>query len=82
MIDLRLRGSQHKIIYSIAADDGDWYSKLVKIDASTGLVLYTWAKNEHWPSEPTFIPDPSAKGEDDGVIISIVLDGTRQVRKE
>ena len=29
------------------------------------------------PGEPIFLPDPQGKDEDDGVLLSVVLDGTK-----
>jgi len=29
------------------------------------------------PGEPIFVPSPEAKAEDDGVVLSVVLDGKR-----
>lgn len=68
----------YKYAYACAADDGDWYSYLVKVDVRTGMTLGTWRRDEFWPSEPTFIPSPNAVDEDDGVVVSVVLDGLRQ----
>jgi beta,beta-carotene 9',10'-dioxygenase len=67
----------YKYAYACAADEGDWYSYLVKVDVSTGETLGTWRRDEFWPSEPSFIPSPTAAAEDDGVVVSVVLDGLR-----
>ena len=34
-----------------------------------------WRRENHYPSEPVFIPAPGAQVEDDGVLLSAVLDG-------
>jgi len=52
---------------------GDFLDSIVKIDAETGTVL-TWHVAGLYPGEPVFVPAPSAKAEDDGVLLSIVLD--------
>ena len=57
------------------AAPGDWWNTLVKVDVRTGATL-TWARAQHWPSEPVFVADPAgAVGgvEDAGVLLSIVL---------
>jgi torulene dioxygenase len=34
-----------------------------------------WNKPGHTPGEPIFVADPAKTGEDDGVVLSVVLDG-------
>jgi carotenoid cleavage dioxygenase-like enzyme len=46
---------------------------LVKIDVETGS-SQTWDENETYPGEPVFVPDPDGSDEDDGVVLSVVLD--------
>ncbi|XP_078673066.1 beta,beta-carotene 15,15'-dioxygenase-like [Branchiostoma floridae x Branchiostoma belcheri] len=36
-----------------------------------------WSRPNHYASEPSFVPDPNGTEEDDGVILSSVLDGDR-----
>jgi carotenoid cleavage dioxygenase-like enzyme len=50
-----------------------FYNSLVKINAKTGQSRYWHEENCH-PGEPYFIPSPMSKNDEDGVIISIVLD--------
>jgi len=75
--NLRYQSKPYKYAYACGADDGDWYSYLVKVDVSTGRTLGTWRRDEFWPSEPSFIASPDAMAEDDGVVVSVVLDGNR-----
>ncbi len=49
---------------------------LVKLDAQTQQPLY-WHEHGHSPGEAIFIPDPKGKREDDGVLLSVVLDGLK-----
>ena len=49
-------------------------SGILKKDLCHGSDL-VWHKSYHYVSEPTFIPNPDGKKEDDGVITAIVLDG-------
>jgi beta,beta-carotene 9',10'-dioxygenase len=51
----------------------DIYNQLVKIDTKTGSSL-TWYAEGKYPSEPLFAKTPGANTEDDGVILSVVLD--------
>ncbi|KAF7798314.1 hypothetical protein EIP86_009535 [Pleurotus ostreatoroseus] len=48
---------------------------IIKLDMSAGPGASTvWSLPEHTPSEPIFVPRPGAEAEDDGVLLSIVLD--------
>ena len=58
------------------ADPGDFLNRLVKIDVRTGATK-TWSENGCYPGEGVFVAAPDAKAEDDGVLLSVVLD-TRQ----
>lgn len=48
---------------------------IVKFDNVTkkGVI---WEKEAHTPGEPIFVADPEGKAEDDGTLLSVVLDGT------
>ena len=35
----------------------------------------SWYRTAHYPSEPVFVPRPGATAEDDGVVLSVMLDG-------
>ena len=52
---------------------GDFLDSIVKIDTETGTVA-TWHAAGLYPGEPVFVPSPSATAEDDGVLLSVVLD--------
>jgi carotenoid cleavage dioxygenase-like enzyme len=52
---------------------GDFLDSIVKIDTGTGTVA-TWHAAGLYPGEPVFVPSPGAKAEDDGVLLSVVLD--------
>ena len=48
---------------------------LIKYDSQTRTIKM-WSKAGHTPSEPIFIPNPHNTGaEDDGVLLTVVLDG-------
>ena len=48
--------------------------QLVKIDVETGA-FSTWHEDGCLPSEPVFVARPGGTAEDDGVALSVVLDG-------
>lgn len=47
---------------------------LVKFDAETQLPIF-WEAHAQSPGEPIFVADPEGREEDDGVLLSVVLDG-------
>lgn len=51
----------------------DMYNQLLKMDLETGKE-WIWREEGTNPGEPVFIPHPNAKKEDEGVILSVVLD--------
>lgn len=51
---------------------------LVKFDLCKGQRVAYWAVPGHFPGEAKFIPRPGSVEEDDGVLVSPVLDGIAQ----
>ncbi|KAH8727992.1 carotenoid oxygenase [Phaeosphaeriaceae sp. PMI808] len=47
---------------------------LVKFDNITQKSIF-WEVEGHTPGEPIFVADPNGKAEDDGVLLTVVLDG-------
>ncbi|ELU02026.1 hypothetical protein CAPTEDRAFT_186449 [Capitella teleta] len=67
-------------VYGMAAgDSGMQDARLVKKNLCYGVGDRVWSKENHFPSEPWFIPNPNGSGEDDGVLLTIVLDGHSDV---
>ncbi len=58
-------------IQSPAADG--FYNQLVKLDVRRGTAAY-WREEGCYPGEPVFTAAPRARREDEGVILSLVLD--------
>jgi carotenoid cleavage dioxygenase-like enzyme len=54
-----------------------FYNSIVKINAKTGKSSY-WHEENCYPGEPFFIPSPTSKSDEDGILISIVLDTQNQ----
>lgn len=54
-----------------------FYNQLVKIDVQTGEHA-SWHQADNYPGEAVFIPQPNRKSEDDGVLLSVVLDADQQ----
>ena len=82
-------GSPYRYVYGVGSPDSSptHVSGLVKIDLgqpdaeainSRGAVnapCLSWYRQSHYPSEPIFVPRPGATEEDDGVVLSVMLDG-------
>ncbi len=69
------RGKPHRYVYGIGNyRPNDWWNTIVKVDTVTGKTR-TWLQPNHWPSEPVFVPRPGGAAEDDGCVLSIVLNG-------
>jgi len=72
-------GRPYQYAYGISVRDDhatDFFNQLVKIDVHSGIAR-TWAQDNQYPGEPVYVPNPRGTREDDGVILSVVLDGAR-----
>ncbi|PSP89153.1 hypothetical protein BRC90_05825 [Halobacteriales archaeon QS_4_69_34] len=64
----------HRYVYGQGSADPDRAAnELVKIDVETGEV-WTWSEPGVYAGEPAFVPTPDADREDDGVVLSVLLD--------
>jgi carotenoid cleavage dioxygenase-like enzyme len=55
----------------------DFLDSIVKVDTETGTAA-RWHVAGLYPGEPVFVPTPSAGAEDDGALLSIVLDTAKK----
>ncbi|MEX2264017.1 MAG: carotenoid oxygenase family protein [Bryobacteraceae bacterium] len=78
-IDYRRRaGRPYRIVYGAGNQrSGDFIDNIVRIDVQTGAFV-TWFEDGCYPGEPVFVASPDANVEDEGVLLSVVLDGNRQ----
>jgi carotenoid cleavage dioxygenase-like enzyme len=53
-----------------------FYNQLVKADIHTGQ-SWTWCESDCYPGEPIFVGQPDRGAEDEGIILSVVLDAAR-----
>ncbi|KAJ3001998.1 UNVERIFIED_CONTAM: hypothetical protein HDU68_006537, partial [Siphonaria sp. JEL0065] len=71
----------YQFVYAVAGQCRDMhfhalFDCLVKFDTRS-RTQKRWMKVGHTPSEPVFVPNPEGDGsEDDGVVLSVVLDGS------
>jgi len=73
-IDYRRRnGRDYRFAYGSGAGPGDFLDQLVKIDLGDGSAA-VWREEGSYPGEPVFVAAPEGTREDDGVVLSVVLD--------
>jgi beta,beta-carotene 9',10'-dioxygenase len=56
--------------------DGGWLDRIVKADVVERRSA-TWREDGCYPGEPVFVNAPGAEDEDDGVLLSVVLDARK-----
>lgn len=69
----------YRFVYGNSIKQGtqDFLNQLIKIDVESGQT-WLWYEPQTYPGEPVFVPAPDADSEDDGVILSVVLDAAEQ----
>lgn len=74
-----LNGQPYRFAYAnwISKATSGYYDSLLKLDVNTGNYSY-WHEAGHYPGEPIFVPNPAGTAEDDGVVMTNVLDTTRK----
>lgn len=69
--------ADHRYVYGVGLHDRQgFYDQLVKLDLTDGSAR-TWHEPGHYPGEGVFAGRPGRTAEDDGVIMSVVLDAGR-----
>ena len=74
----RHNGREYGVAYGVGARDGaadDFLNQIVRVDVRTGETR-TWHEPGCYPGEPVFVEAPGAVAEDDGVVLSVVLDAS------
>jgi beta,beta-carotene 9',10'-dioxygenase len=72
-IDYGRRNTRDYAYAYFAGSDESWIDRLVKVDVRDGS-RSEWRADGCYPGEPVFVREPGSEGEDDGVILSVVLD--------
>jgi carotenoid cleavage dioxygenase-like enzyme len=62
----------YRHIWGVGARTG-WFDRVVKVNLESGE-RFEWAEDGCSPGEPVFVAAPSAKAEDDGILLSVVFD--------
>jgi carotenoid cleavage dioxygenase-like enzyme len=75
-IDYRRNGREHRYVYCAETrHDGPLPSHLAKVDTERGPgYADRWSAPDCYPGEPVFVPAAREGQEDDGVVLSLVLD--------
>ncbi len=73
-INYARNGKPYRFAYGLTpAADGGWTDTVLKLDLETSHAK-TWHEHGAYPGEPVFVAPPGASREDDGVLLSVVLD--------
>lgn len=73
----RRAGRPYRYVYASGSDaPGDFLDNLVKLDLER-CSASSWREEGCYPGEPVFVAAPEKVNEDDGVILSVVLDTRR-----
>jgi carotenoid cleavage dioxygenase-like enzyme len=73
-IDYRRRNMKpYRYVYGNSSAGAAFLKRIVKVDVTDGSVL-TWEEPDAWAGEPIFVPRAGGEAEDDGVLLSVVLD--------
>jgi carotenoid cleavage dioxygenase-like enzyme len=73
--DFARSNGTYRFVYGCGVNQAkplEFYNQIVKIDVDAGCAQY-WYKQHHYPGEPVFVARPNAVEEDDGVLLSVVL---------
>ena len=63
----------YKYVYGVNnSQKNTFFNQLVKIERATGTATF-WKADHCHPTEPVFVAKPNAKNEDDGILLSVVL---------
>jgi carotenoid cleavage dioxygenase-like enzyme len=67
-------GERHRYVYLVETGGGSGLpTDVAKVDVESGTVR-RWCESNTHPGEPLFVPEPDGEREDDGVLLSVVLD--------
>jgi beta,beta-carotene 9',10'-dioxygenase len=63
----------HRYVWGVGDGPSGWLERVLKVDVSDGSTL-SWSEDGSYPGEPVFVAAPDAREEDEGVLLSVVLD--------
>jgi carotenoid cleavage dioxygenase-like enzyme len=71
----RCNGRPYRYVWGVGGGPGGWLERILKTDVVQREQL-GWSEPGCFPGEPVFVARPGATEEDDGVLLSVVLDGS------
>jgi beta,beta-carotene 9',10'-dioxygenase len=63
----------YRYVWGVGDGPSGWFERILKVDTTDGGSL-SWSEPGCYPGEPVFVARPDAADEDDGVLLSVVLD--------
>ncbi|HEX6116946.1 MAG TPA: carotenoid oxygenase family protein [Solirubrobacterales bacterium] len=70
---MRCNERPYRYVWGVGTGESGWLEEIVRADLSDRSTT-TWAEPGHYPGEPVFVARPDGEAEDDGVLLSVVLD--------
>jgi carotenoid cleavage dioxygenase-like enzyme len=67
----------YRYVWGTGSGPSGWIERVVKVDTTNGATL-SWSQPHCYAGEPVFVARPDAGGEDEGVLLSVVLDAARE----
>jgi len=74
---MRCNERPYRYVWGNSNGPGGWLERIVKVDTHDGASL-SWGEPGCYPGEPVFVARPQAEEEDDGVLLSVVLDAAAE----
>ncbi|XP_061614847.1 beta,beta-carotene 15,15'-dioxygenase [Phyllopteryx taeniolatus] len=71
-INYDFNSKRHRFVYGNCVEETVLSKEITKFDTETKQIL-TWSEDNCWPSEAVFVPRPNGEAEDDGVILSSII---------
>ncbi|SFK40891.1 carotenoid oxygenase family protein [Methylocapsa palsarum] len=71
--DERRAGRAYRFVWGAGQAGEDFMDRVTKCDLQTGEAAH-WSEAGAYPGEPVFVAAPDGRGEDDGVVLTVVLD--------
>jgi carotenoid cleavage dioxygenase-like enzyme len=72
---MRCNERPYRYVWSAGDGPSGWIERIVRVDTQEGSTT-SWAQPGCYPGEPVFVAHPDAEREDDGVLLSVVLDAS------
>ncbi len=63
----------YRYVWGVGDGPSGWLERVLKVDVSDGSTL-SWSEPGCYPGEPVFVAEPQGVDEDQGVLLSVVLD--------